>query len=71
MMVRHCAAEDFTLDDGEAPFDLAFAMRVGALDGRHPEIERQALECIRSALVPGGRLFIDGGDPLREIVPQR
>ena len=69
MMVRHCAAEDFTLDDGEAPFDLAFAMRVGALDGRHPEIERQALECIRCALVPGGRLFIDGGDPLREIVP--
>ena len=69
MMVRHCAAEDFTLDDGEAPFDLAFAMRVGALDGRHPEIERPALGCIRSALVPGGRLFIDGGDPLREIVP--
>ncbi|WP_295071373.1 cyclopropane-fatty-acyl-phospholipid synthase family protein [Tabrizicola sp.] len=71
MMVRHCAVEHFTLDDGETPFDLAFAMRVGALDGRHPEIERRALECIRSALVPGARLFIDGGDPLREIVPLR
>ncbi len=31
------AAEDFTLEVDEAPYDLAFAVRVGALDGRHPE----------------------------------
>jgi SAM-dependent methyltransferase len=71
MMVRQCAVEDFALVPGEARFDLAFAMRVGALDGRHPELERRALEGIGAALVPGGRLFIDGGDPLREVaLPQ-
>lgn len=64
---RQSAAEHFTLAEGEAPFDLAVAIRVGALDGRHPEAGRLALPCIRRALVPGGRLFIDGGDPLREL----
>ena len=64
---RHVAIEDLVLGQGEKPFDLAFAVRVGALDGRHPEIERRALERIRAALVRGGRLYIDGGDPLREI----
>ncbi|MEU7528184.1 SAM-dependent methyltransferase [Saccharothrix sp. NPDC042600] len=65
--VRHVAAEDFALEPGEPPFDLAFAVRVGALDGRHPEAGVLARERIRAALVPGGRLLIDGGDPLREI----
>lgn len=64
---RRSAAEHFTLADGEAPFDLAVAIRVGALDGRHPDAGRLALPRIRAALVPGGRLFIDGGDPLREL----
>ena len=32
---RQAAIEDFELRDGEPPFDLAFAVRVGALDGRH------------------------------------
>ena len=48
-------------------FDLAFAVRVGALDGRHPELEARARQRIADALTPHGRLFIDGGDPLREI----
>ncbi|GAA0220785.1 class I SAM-dependent methyltransferase [Saccharothrix mutabilis subsp. mutabilis] len=65
--VRHVAAEDFALEPGEPPFDLAFAVRVGALDGRHPEAGVLARERVRAALVPGGRLLIDGGDPLREI----
>ncbi|WLR92989.1 SAM-dependent methyltransferase [Shinella zoogloeoides] len=65
---RCTAAEDFTLEPGEAPYDLAVAIRVGALDGRHPEAGRKARACIAGALVPGGLLFIDGGDPLR-IVP--
>lgn len=64
---RRSAVEQFTLSDGEAPFDLAVAIRVGALDGRHPEAGRLALPRIRAALVPGGHLFIDGGDPLREL----
>jgi cyclopropane fatty-acyl-phospholipid synthase-like methyltransferase len=67
LSVRRVAVEDFALAPGERPFDIAFAIRVGALDGRHPELERQAHERIASALVPGGKLFIDGGDPLREV----
>src|SRR5690606_5128782 len=59
MSVRQVAIEDFELELGEAPSDLALAIRVGALDGRHPELEKQALERIAAALVPGGTLFID------------
>jgi SAM-dependent methyltransferase len=50
----------------EARFHLAFALRVGALDGRHPTVGAIALPRIRAALVRGGRLFLDGGNPLRE-----
>ena len=67
MSLRRVAAEELALEPGEAPFDIAFAVRVGALDGRHPEIERQARRRIAAALTRQGRLFIDGGDPLREI----
>ncbi|RKS67760.1 methyltransferase family protein [Actinomadura pelletieri DSM 43383] len=67
MSVRRSTIEDFTLEPGEAPFDLVFAVRVGALDGRHPEAGREAVRRIAAALAPGGRLFIDGGDPLREL----
>ncbi|WP_437736079.1 SAM-dependent methyltransferase [Sorangium sp. So ce1335] len=64
---RHVAIEDFELAEGERPYDIAFAIRVGALDGRHPEAGRVAMQRIRRALVKGGRLYIDGGDPLLEI----
>ena len=67
LSLRRVAAEEFVLAPGEAPFDLAFAFRVGALDGRHPAAGREARARIAAALVPGGRLFIDGGAPLREI----
>lgn len=67
LSVRQAAAEDFELEPGEDLYDIAFAVRVGALDGRHPEIEQQARQRIAVALKPHGRLFIDGGDPLREI----
>ena len=63
---RCVAAEDFVLDDGERPYDLAFAVRVGALDGRDPVAGRIVLGRLQKALANGGRLFIDGGDPLRE-----
>ncbi len=66
---RCTAAEDLVLAPGEAPYDLALAIRVGALDGRHPEAGRAALPRIAAALKPGGRLYIDGGDPLRELDP--
>jgi ubiquinone/menaquinone biosynthesis C-methylase UbiE len=63
-----CApVEAFELSPDVEPFDLAFAARVGALDGRHPRLYEQALRCIRSALTPAGRLFVDTGDPLHEV----
>jgi len=68
---REAAAETFALLPGEARFDLAVALRVGALDGRHPEAGAAALVRIAAALAPGGRLLIDGGDPLRELALPR
>jgi protein-L-isoaspartate O-methyltransferase len=67
LSVRHVAAEDFQLLPGEPPFDLAFAIRVGALDGRHPRAGERARQRIAAALTPTGQLFIDGGNPLRSV----
>ena len=64
---RQAAIEEFDLQPGEKPFDIAIAVRVGALDGRHPESEKQALAKIAKALDKEGKLFIDGGNPLKEI----
>jgi protein-L-isoaspartate O-methyltransferase len=65
LSVRHIAVEDLVLHPGEEAFDLAFAIRVGALDGRHPAAGVAARRRIRYALRPGARLYIDGGSPLR------
>lgn len=67
LRVRHVAIERFELEPGEARYDLAVAVRVGVLDGRHPAAEREAHRRIAAALTSGGRLFIDGGHPLREV----
>jgi cyclopropane fatty-acyl-phospholipid synthase-like methyltransferase len=64
---RQVPIEKFDLDANEKPFDIAIAVRVGALDGRHPEIEKQSLTKIAKALTTDGKLFIDGGNPLKEI----
>lgn len=64
---RICRAQDFMRAEGEAPFDLAVAIRVGALDGRHPAEEAATLKAVAGALTRRGRLFTDGGAPLREI----
>lgn len=64
---RCIAIECLELEAGEAPYDIALAVRVGALDGRHPEAEERARRRIAAALTTSGRLFIDGGDPLRVI----
>jgi 16S rRNA A1518/A1519 N6-dimethyltransferase RsmA/KsgA/DIM1 with predicted DNA glycosylase/AP lyase activity len=68
---RQVAVEDFERAAGEAPYDIAVAIRVGALDGRHPKAGEIAKRKVAAALIPNGRLFIDGGDPLREIVLDR
>lgn len=67
MSLRQVAVEDLVLQAGEEPYDLVFAVRVGALDGRHPEAGERALGRIAMATTVGARLFIDGGDPLREL----
>lgn len=64
---RQVAIENFELETNERPFDIAIAVRVGALDGRHPQIEKQALLKISKTLTKEGKLFIDGGNPLKEI----
>jgi hypothetical protein len=46
---------------------VVFAVRVGALDGRHPEAGQWVLRRIAMATRADARLFIDGGDPLREL----
>ncbi|WP_205600302.1 MULTISPECIES: class I SAM-dependent methyltransferase [Sphingobacterium] len=64
---RQIAMEDFDMNADEQPFDIAIAVRVGALDGRHPNIEKQTLRKIAESLTKSGKLFIDGGNPLKEI----
>lgn len=56
---RRVAVEDFVRAPDEDAFDLAVAVRVGALDGRHPELESNAHERLAAALKSGGRLFVD------------
>ena len=58
--------EDFTLDT--EPFDLALACRVGALDGRHPQLYEPAVECLRRVLVAPATLYVDTGSPLRAVI---
>lgn len=65
---RVSSVEEFRLRRDEAPFDLVVAIRVGALDGRHPELEATALERLRDATVPGACVYVDRGAPL-EAVP--
>ncbi|TDE33607.1 methyltransferase domain-containing protein [Nonomuraea mesophila] len=67
MSVRQVAGEDFVLRAHEEPYDIVFAVRVGALDGRHPEVGQRVLQRIAAATTAQARLFIDGGDPIREL----
>ena len=50
LQLRCVAVEDFALAEGEPPYDLAFAVRVGALDGRHPKAGRKAFDRLRQRL---------------------
>jgi SAM-dependent methyltransferase len=60
LSVRQCAAEDLALEPGEEPYDLVFAVRVGAFDGRHPAAGERATARVRAVLRPDGRFFVDG-----------
>lgn len=67
MSIRQAAVEEFALGPGEAPYDIVLGVRVGALDGRDPKTGERALQRIARATTADTRLFIDGGDPLREL----
>jgi trans-aconitate methyltransferase len=71
LSVRQTRAEDLALESGEEPYDLVFAVRVGALDGRHPDAGRLALRRIALMTTPDARLLVDGGEPLRELMIPR
>jgi trans-aconitate methyltransferase len=72
LSIRRARVEELTLEAEEDPYDLVFAVRVGALDGRHPETGQVAMGRIAMATTPDARLFVDGGDPLRELtIPRR
>ena len=60
-------ATNLVLEPGEARFDLAFAVRVGALDGRHPEAgsDRDRTARSESSLSEEGCSSTEG-DPLRQ-----
>ncbi|WP_211217056.1 hypothetical protein [Agromyces italicus] len=63
-----CApVEEFGLPAGVPLFDIAFACRVGALDGRHPKLYPDAITRLRRAVVPGAVLYVDTGNPLTAI----
>ncbi len=71
LSMRTTEAQHLVLGSGEAPYDLAFAVRVGALDGRHPAQQDESVRRIWAILTPAGRFFLDGGDPLRELTRPR
>jgi SAM-dependent methyltransferase len=72
LSARQVAAEDLSLVNGEEPYELVFAVRVGALDGRHPTAGEVALRRIAAVTTAEARLFVDGGNPLRELaIPRR
>ena len=60
--------EEFEPPEAENSFDIALAVRVGAFDGRHPEIEKEAMKRVAKALKKGGKFFIDGGKPLKQVI---
>lgn len=65
--VRCAAVEDLALAPGEEPYDLAVAVRVGALDGRHPGAAARALPRLAAALRPDGLLLVGDGGELRRV----
>ena len=55
---KNIAIEDFELEEDEPLYDIVFAVRVGALDGRHPEAGKIALQKIAKVLKEDGEIFI-------------
>ena len=64
---KKLAIEDYELEKGEEKFDLVLGIRVGALDGRHPEIGAIVFPKIAKALKANGKFFIDSGAAVKEI----
>lgn len=67
LSLRCMAVEELALLPAERKFHLAFALRVGALDGRHPELFERALTRVRAALSREGKLLVGDGAELRAL----
>lgn len=67
LSVRLADVEAATLLADEPLYDLAFACRVGVLDGRHPQGQGRALAHLSRMLVAGAPVLVDTGDPLRDL----
>lgn len=65
--VRLGAVEEAGLEPGEVPYDLAFACRVGVLDGRHPAGFELAVRRLRAMLTEGAPILVDTGRPLTSL----
>lgn len=65
LRVRRAAVEDLVPEPGEAPYDLVVAVRVGALDGRYPELGARAADRLAAMTVPGAPVLVGDGAPLR------
>lgn len=68
LTIVEVAIEDFSNEFYTEQFDIAIAIRVGALDGRHPKLQEKSMANIANALKPKGKLYIGDGVPLKEIV---
>jgi SAM-dependent methyltransferase len=67
LSLRCASVEGLLLSSDEPRFDLAFAIRVGVLDGRHPDAAGVALGRIAAALRPGGALYVGDGGAMRAV----
>jgi hypothetical protein len=67
LSVRQVAAEEpvFAASRGEL-YDIVFAVCVGALDGRYPEVGQLVPRRIAMVTKANARFFADGGNPRRE-----
>lgn len=61
LLFRRVAAEDYILLPEDETFDIVFAVRLGALDGRHPELAATTPRTDPVAAIgPGWRLRAPG-----------
>jgi len=64
---RHIAAEAYEALPSDPAFDVVFAVRVGALDGRHPQAGRMIVSRLAAVLSPHGAMYVEKEGKLVEV----